>query len=147
MAKGPWSDSTDKRLLLIIITLTAPGLPKWDQVASFMGDSYTAESVRQHFQKIRKESAVEFGTQGISGPSTPRKSANKAGGAVTTPSSKSTNGKRKTDATHHFNAEDGDEASPTKRRAIKQELVCHQATVFKMEKDGGGVVDVDADDE
>ncbi|TKA77589.1 hypothetical protein B0A49_01742 [Cryomyces minteri] len=147
MAKGPWSDSTDKRLLLIIITLTAPGLPKWDQVASFMGDGYTAESVRQHFQKIRRESAAELGTQGTSGPSTPRKPANNAGGAVTTPSSKSTNGERKADATHHFNAEDDDEASPTKKRAIKQELSCDRATVIKMEKDGGGVVNVDADDE
>ncbi|KAK4985482.1 hypothetical protein LTR66_008153 [Elasticomyces elasticus] len=64
MAKGgsPWSDTTDRRLLLIIIKLTAPSLPKWDQVAAMMGDGYTAEAVRQHFQKMRKASDAEFGT-------------------------------------------------------------------------------------
>lgn len=43
---GPWNDATDKQLLLGIIHLTAPQLPKWDQVAALMGDGFTAESVR-----------------------------------------------------------------------------------------------------
>lgn len=42
----PWNDSTDRKLLLTIIHLSAPQLPKWDQVASMMGEDYTAESTR-----------------------------------------------------------------------------------------------------
>jgi len=43
---SPWNDTTDRQLLLTIIGLTAPQLPKWDQVATLMGEGFTAESVR-----------------------------------------------------------------------------------------------------
>lgn len=46
MPCGPWNDSTDRQLLLTIIHLTAPQLPKWDKVAELMGEGFTAESVR-----------------------------------------------------------------------------------------------------
>ncbi|EMC97706.1 hypothetical protein BAUCODRAFT_463152 [Baudoinia panamericana UAMH 10762] len=59
--KGPWTDATDRQLLLTIIHLTAPQLPKWDEVAGLMGEGYTAESVRQHFQKLRKDTKAQFG--------------------------------------------------------------------------------------
>jgi len=43
---SPWNDTTDRQLLLTIIGLTAPQLPKWDQVATLMGEGFMAESVR-----------------------------------------------------------------------------------------------------
>ena len=46
MPPGGWTDSTERNLLLTIIHLTAPQLPKWDQVATLMGDGFTAESTR-----------------------------------------------------------------------------------------------------
>ncbi|KAH9827873.1 hypothetical protein Tdes44962_MAKER09584 [Teratosphaeria destructans] len=116
---SPWNDATDRQLLLTIIHLTAPSLPKWDQVATMMGDGFTAESVRQHFQKLRKEAKAQLGepdrvTPGAGGPKgTPRKSAacETAGG---TPS-KST-GKRKSKTNTAVDPEDADEhASPTKK--------------------------------
>lgn len=46
MAKGSWTDTTDKQLLLTVIQLSAPARPKWEQVAALMGEGYTSESVR-----------------------------------------------------------------------------------------------------
>lgn len=43
---GPWNDTTDRLLLLSIIHLTAPQLPKWDEVAKMMGPGFTAASTR-----------------------------------------------------------------------------------------------------
>ena len=41
-----WTDASDKKLLLSVIHLGAPQLPKWEQVAELMGEDYTAESTR-----------------------------------------------------------------------------------------------------
>jgi len=46
MPGGPWNDATDRKLLLTIIHLSTPQLPKWDRVATLMGNGYTAESTR-----------------------------------------------------------------------------------------------------
>lgn len=43
---SPWNDTTDRKLLLTIIKLTSPQLPKWEQVADLMGEGFTAESTR-----------------------------------------------------------------------------------------------------
>lgn len=46
MAPSNWTDSTDRQLLLIMLHLAAPQLPKWDTVADLMGPDFTAEAVR-----------------------------------------------------------------------------------------------------
>ncbi len=43
---SPWNDNTDRQLLLTIIHLQQASAPKWDQVASLMGEGFTAESTR-----------------------------------------------------------------------------------------------------
>ncbi|KAK5713146.1 hypothetical protein LTR15_011508 [Elasticomyces elasticus] len=96
---GPWNDATDRQLLLSIIHLTNTTLPKWDKVAEMMGDGYTAESTRQHFQKIRKETNSKS-----SGPGTPI-----PGKAVKTPKS---TGKRKGADTA---GDHDDDESPSKK--------------------------------
>ncbi|KAK5706798.1 hypothetical protein LTR97_001790 [Elasticomyces elasticus] len=100
---GPWNDATDRQLLLSIIHLTNTTLPKWDKVAEMMGDGYTAESTRQHFQKIRKETKTKFGE-----PGTPV--AGKTGKAAKMPKS---TGKRKGD--HDTAGDHDDEESPSKK--------------------------------
>lgn len=50
-----WNDATDRKLLLVIIQLLSPSPPKWSDVANAMGEGFTAEAVRQHYQKLRKE--------------------------------------------------------------------------------------------
>ncbi len=51
MPSRPWTDATDRQLLLSIIHLTGTTLPKWEKVADLMNgacatDGYTAESTR-----------------------------------------------------------------------------------------------------
>ncbi len=51
MPSSPWTDATDRQLLLSIIHLTGTTLPKWEKVADLMNgayatDGYTAESTR-----------------------------------------------------------------------------------------------------
>ncbi|KAK0251482.1 hypothetical protein B0A54_15515 [Friedmanniomyces endolithicus] len=76
MPGSPWTDATDRQLLLSIIHLTGTTLPNWEKVADLMNgacatDGYTAESTRQHFQKMRKECKAKFGEPGSgSGPTT-----------------------------------------------------------------------------
>ncbi|KAK4899292.1 hypothetical protein LTR27_003524 [Elasticomyces elasticus] len=99
---GPWNDATDRQLLLSIIHLTNNTLPKWDKVAEMMGDGYTAESTRQHFQKIRKETKSKFGE-----PGTPAK-----GKAANGDTTKSTGKRKGTDTA----ADDhDDDESPSKK--------------------------------
>ncbi|KAK0285564.1 hypothetical protein LTR35_004904 [Friedmanniomyces endolithicus] len=75
MPSRPWTDATDRQLLLSIIHLTGTTLPKWEKVADLMNgacatDGYTAESTRQHFQKMRKECKTKFGEPGTGGATT-----------------------------------------------------------------------------
>ncbi|RMY69132.1 hypothetical protein D0863_06658 [Hortaea werneckii] len=93
MLSSPWNDATDRQLLLTIINLTAPQEGSyWDQVAAIMGDGFTAESVRQHFQKMRKGSRTQLGEPastkkgGNSTKSTPRKPTKAPNGNGETPS-------------------------------------------------------------
>ncbi|KAK5121935.1 hypothetical protein LTR85_004507 [Meristemomyces frigidus] len=114
---SPWNDGTDRKLLLTIIHLTAPKLPEWNQVATLMGEGFTAESTRQHFQKMRKDCKAEFGESGIVTPNpemkgTPRKpKPAKTNGA--TPS-KST-GKRKNQVDAEVEHDDEEGQSPSKK--------------------------------
>jgi hypothetical protein len=41
-----WDGSSDRQLLLTIIDLGKLAMPKWTDVASQMGEGYTAEAVR-----------------------------------------------------------------------------------------------------
>ena len=70
---GQWDDANERLLLLTIIHMTAPQLPKWDEVAKVMDQGFTGNAIRyiliihnplfiillifgsQHFQKLRKE--------------------------------------------------------------------------------------------
>ncbi|KAK5129528.1 hypothetical protein LTR08_003187 [Meristemomyces frigidus] len=122
---GPWNDATDRQLLLSIIHLSAPQLPQWNQVAALMGEGYTAESTRQHFQKMRKDCKAKFGDLGNATPgpetkSTPRKSKTaKANGE--TPS-KST-GKRKSKKDVADEQDDEEVQSPSKK--VKSDCAGH----------------------
>ncbi|KAK3710627.1 hypothetical protein LTR37_010255 [Vermiconidia calcicola] len=123
MPPGGWTDSTERNLLLTIIHLTAPQLPKWDQVAALMGDGFTAESTRQRFQKMRKDCKAEFGEPAAAPGGTPSKATSRKAKASApngeTPS-KST-GKRKAGKTA-VDADDSEEGgSPTKKQAVKKE--------------------------
>ncbi|KAK3068572.1 hypothetical protein LTR53_013755 [Teratosphaeriaceae sp. CCFEE 6253] len=117
MPNNPWNDTTDRQLLLTIIHLTGTALPKWDQVASLMGEGFTSESTRQHFQKMRKECKTKFGapaTAGSAGTSpakgTPRKRKTADG---ETPKSKA-NGLKGSGA----GGEDGAGDSPCKKAKV-----------------------------
>ncbi|KAI7304491.1 hypothetical protein KC315_g15140 [Hortaea werneckii] len=118
MPSSPWNDATDRQLLLTIINLTAPQLPKWDQVAAIMGDGFTAESVRQHFQKMRKDSRTQLGEPtsakkgGNSTKSTPRKPTKAPNGNGQTPSKSA---KRKEASNGPDEADEDDMESPTKK--------------------------------
>ncbi|TKA73000.1 hypothetical protein B0A55_05216 [Friedmanniomyces simplex] len=112
----PWSDATDRQLLLSIIHLTGTSLPKWDKVAELMNaacasEGYTAESTRQHFQKMRKECKAKFGEPGSGAAvdgGTPGK--RKAAGEGTPKSTGKRNGAREVGGDH-----DDDEVSPSKK--------------------------------
>ncbi|KAK3117534.1 hypothetical protein LTR53_000960 [Teratosphaeriaceae sp. CCFEE 6253] len=67
MPTHPWNDATDRQLLLTIVHLTGTALPKWDQVARLMGEGFTSESTREHFQKMRKECRAKFGAPASAG--------------------------------------------------------------------------------
>ncbi|KAI7168271.1 hypothetical protein D0869_04426 [Hortaea werneckii] len=117
MPSSPWNDATDRQLLLTIINLTAPQLPKWDQVAAIMGDGFTSESVRQHFQKMRKDSRTQIGEPastkkgGNSSKSTPRKPKAPNGNGETP----SKSAKRKEASNGSDEADEDDMESPTKK--------------------------------
>ncbi|KAK3673547.1 hypothetical protein LTR78_006451 [Recurvomyces mirabilis] len=120
MPNSPWTDAADRQLLLAIIHLTAPQLPKWDQVADLMGDGFTAESVRQHFQKLRKESKAELGdATGVAANekgnlptnSTPRKPKV----AKDATPAKSTGKRKGMKNLGHDGDDDEDDASPSKK--------------------------------
>ncbi|TKA28998.1 hypothetical protein B0A50_03410 [Salinomyces thailandicus] len=111
---SPWNDTTDRKLLLTIIKLTSPQLPKWEQVADLMGEGFTAESTRQHYQKLRKQSVGEPGctTPGTATKGTPRKKNSKA--SDQTPS-KSGASKRKNKGAEPEPEDADDDESPTKK--------------------------------
>ncbi|KAI7352443.1 hypothetical protein KC320_g4467 [Hortaea werneckii] len=117
MPSSPWNDATDRQLLLAIIHLTAPQLPKWDEVAAMMGNGFTAEAVRQHFQKMRKDSRAQLGEPatskkgGNSTKSTPRKPKAPSGNGETP----SKAGKRKEVSTGPGEADDDESESPSKK--------------------------------
>ncbi|KAK5116756.1 hypothetical protein LTR62_007430 [Meristemomyces frigidus] len=74
---SPWTDTTDRQLLLTIIHLSSP-------LANLMGPGFTAKSTRQHFQKLRKEVKSQLGGSGASpATGTPRKC--KGSGVEATP--------------------------------------------------------------
>ncbi|KAK4548442.1 hypothetical protein LTR36_009352 [Oleoguttula mirabilis] len=114
---GPWNDSTDRQLLLTIIHLSAPKLPDWSQVAKLMGDGYTAESTRQHFQKMRKSCKTEFGEPGSGTPAPATKGTPgtpKAAKANVKTPGKST-GKRKGKGGGDAGQDDDEDQSPSKK--------------------------------
>ncbi|KAI7085759.1 hypothetical protein KC356_g5584 [Hortaea werneckii] len=123
MPSSPWNDATDRQLLLAIIHLTAPQLPKWDQVAAMMGNGFTAEAVRQHFQKMRKDSRAQLGETattkkgGNSTKSTPRKPKAPTGNGETP----SKSGKRKEASNGPDEADDDDMESPTKKMKAEED--------------------------
>jgi hypothetical protein len=41
-----WDDAGGRKLLLAVIHLTMPAAPKWDQVATLLGDGCTGEGAR-----------------------------------------------------------------------------------------------------
>ena len=46
MPQSPWTDATERKMLLTIIHLTAPQLPKWEKVQELMGEDFTANAIR-----------------------------------------------------------------------------------------------------
>ncbi|GAB7362082.1 hypothetical protein MBLNU230_g2116t1 [Neophaeotheca triangularis] len=79
MAGEKWNDEKDRQLLMAIIHLTDAPRPDWSTVATMMGDAYTKESVRQHFQKLQKEVKAQYGDAGTAaGGDTPNKSPTKS---------------------------------------------------------------------
>ncbi|KAK1074243.1 hypothetical protein LTR12_010762 [Friedmanniomyces endolithicus] len=126
MPGSPWTDATDRQLLLSIIHLTGTTLPKWEKVADLMNgacatDGYTAESTRQHFQKMRKECKAKFSEPSSSDgaatnggtPSSKRKAASDG-----TPKS---TGKLKKGRAGAGTDHDDPETSPSKK--VKGEIV------------------------
>ncbi|KAI7241357.1 hypothetical protein KC343_g11491 [Hortaea werneckii] len=117
MPSSPWNDATDRQLLLAIIHLTVPQTPKWDEVAAIMGNGFTAEAVRQHFQKMRKDSRAQLGEPattkkgGNSTKNTPRKPKATNGNGETPGKS----GKRKEATNGPEEADDDESESPTKK--------------------------------
>lgn len=77
MPGKPWTDASERLLLLSIIHVTCPAPPKWDQIADLMGEGYTASAVRfvfdtqetyneltsrsQRWTKLRKDCKEQFG--------------------------------------------------------------------------------------
>ncbi|RMY88876.1 hypothetical protein D0864_06554 [Hortaea werneckii] len=115
MPSSPWNDATDRQLLLAIIHLTAPQLPKWDEVAAMMGNGFTAEAPT--FPKMRKDSRAQLGEPatskkgGNSTKSTPRKPKAPNGNGETP----SKAGKRKEVSTGPGEADDDESESPSKK--------------------------------
>ncbi|KAI9784686.1 MAG: hypothetical protein M1816_000751 [Peltula sp. TS41687] len=50
-----WDISRERRLLLHVIEITNPKPPSWAAVADLMGDGFSAEACRQHYNKIKRE--------------------------------------------------------------------------------------------
>ncbi|KAL2423721.1 hypothetical protein ABEF95_006346 [Exophiala dermatitidis] len=68
---GPWSASTERKLLLCMIDPKAT--PRWQLIAQAMGPQFSAEACRQKYYKLRNESAKLLDDQPGSVPSTPTK--------------------------------------------------------------------------
>ncbi|KAI6861010.1 hypothetical protein KC317_g10002 [Hortaea werneckii] len=107
MPSSPWNDATDRQLLLAIIHLTAPQLPKWDEVAAMMGNGFTAEAVRR--AQLGEPATSKKG--GNSTKSTPRKPKAPNGNGETP----SKAGKRKEVSTGPGEADDDESESPSKK--------------------------------
>ncbi|KAF2484500.1 hypothetical protein BDY17DRAFT_323346 [Neohortaea acidophila] len=119
MAGGTWTDTADRQLLLTIIHLAAPKLPEWNQVAVSMGEGFTAEAVRQHFQKLRKEAKAALGDVTTLSPAKAPKGTPRKAGKNPTP--KKSGGKRKAEeAELNGHDEADDEESPSKQAAMKK---------------------------
>lgn len=133
---GQWDDANERLLLLTIIHMTAPQLPKWDEVAKVMDQGFTGNAIRyiliiysplfiillifgsQHFQKLRKECKEKFGEPDASvKKSTPRKTATPSENRATPGSA--TGKKRKTTSEVEGGNDVGEEAQSSK--AIKTE--------------------------
>ncbi|KAI9763017.1 MAG: hypothetical protein M4579_000080 [Chaenotheca gracillima] len=98
-----WTQDQEFKLLLNIIGLTNPKPPNWQDVASAMGNGFSKEACRQHFQKIKRETKS---SKSSSAPTTPSKN-----GTPKTPTSKST--KRKAGAfSQDFDNVDDDATGP-----------------------------------
>ncbi|KAF2094005.1 hypothetical protein NA57DRAFT_81008 [Rhizodiscina lignyota] len=75
-----WNDTTEKRLLLLMIAGTSHASKNWDEVAAQMGPSYSVSACRQKFAKLKAAIEKETGETISSG--SPNK---RAAPAVKTP--------------------------------------------------------------
>ncbi|KAI9785468.1 MAG: hypothetical protein M1839_009209 [Geoglossum umbratile] len=132
-----WDIGQEKKLLLAIIDLTNPKAPQWPHVAEKMGNQYSAEACRQHYQKIRRLS-----------------SATGEAGNVTSPSKRSATTpvrgrKRKLVANVNTNVtnDDSEQEMESPSKKIKDEEVLSKACNLKIEEGSSAKQPIDLEGE
>ncbi|KAI9825944.1 MAG: hypothetical protein M1819_000463 [Sarea resinae] len=84
-----WDTAQERKLLLAVIDIVNPKPPSWPAVAEKMGEGFTQEACRQHYNKIKRETKGD----NVSAPSTPSKT--RVTKASTPKSNRSTASKKK----------------------------------------------------
>ncbi|KAI9883814.1 MAG: hypothetical protein M1823_004398 [Watsoniomyces obsoletus] len=134
-----WSLQDNYKLLLAIVELNNVKTASWPIIAQKMGGSYTAEACRQHYNKIKRDTASGKGESSAnSSPEKPK------------PAAPGTGRKRKAaeaevDDDAQVAVTNGRSTRVKKERTPKKERT-QSAAVFKAEPAEGELVDVDADD-
>ncbi|KAI9856564.1 MAG: hypothetical protein M1824_005383 [Vezdaea acicularis] len=157
-----WSTEKDFALLLAIIESSEAKItPQWPQISAKLGGDFSAEACRQHFMKIKRQSAGNAAESAHNSPTkssnanvtTPGKARKSPSKATTTTSARklqdnTSTRKRKNDA---VDLEDDDLGSPSGNHAkkMKAELEVDgapgdQSLLFKVED--GKTVDLEHDE-